>query len=84
MQAAVHGTLSPLSALGNITDWSAVKKVSSRDNLDVQAVLRANVPQLHKLNTEPAIREASRDPAAERSVVNEIVISSVATKSVTA
>ena len=28
MQAAVQGTLSPLSALQGITDWAAVKKVS--------------------------------------------------------
>ncbi|GJE83965.1 CGI-121-domain-containing protein [Phanerochaete sordida] len=65
MQAAVKGTVAPLSSLSNITDWAAVNKY-------------------HKLNNELAVREHARDPARERVIVDEIVISSVAMKSVQA
>ncbi|EKM59020.1 uncharacterized protein PHACADRAFT_113172 [Phanerochaete carnosa HHB-10118-sp] len=44
----------------------------------------ATVKKYHKLNNEPAVREQSRDPARERGVIDEIVISSVAMKSVQA
>jgi EKC/KEOPS complex subunit CGI121/TPRKB len=40
------------------------------------------VPQYHKLNNELAVRECTEDVAREYDVVDEIVISSVAMKSV--
>ncbi|KAI0637580.1 CGI-121-domain-containing protein [Trametes polyzona] len=44
----------------------------------------ASVKKYYKLNTEPAVKEASKDPARERLIVDEIVTSSVAMKSVMA
>ena len=38
--------------------------------------------QYHKLNNEAAIKEAASDPRRERRIVDNIVVSSVAMKSV--
>jgi hypothetical protein len=40
--------------------------------------------QYHKLNTEPAIKEAVDDPGREHAIVDNIVVSTVAMKSVMA
>ncbi|KAM5540629.1 hypothetical protein V8D89_005660 [Ganoderma adspersum] len=63
MTSVVTGTLSPLSGLPEITDWSTVKKY-------------------HKLNDEPALKAVAKNATQERLVVNEIVTSTVAMKSV--
>ncbi|EJF55777.1 CGI-121-domain-containing protein [Dichomitus squalens LYAD-421 SS1] len=42
------------------------------------------VKKYHKLNTEPALKAVAKDSAQEHIVVNEIVTSTVATKSVSA
>ncbi|KAI0368477.1 CGI-121-domain-containing protein [Pilatotrama ljubarskyi] len=44
----------------------------------------ASVKKYYKLNAEPAVKEAAKDSARERAVVDEIVTSSVAMKSVMA
>ncbi|KAI0687320.1 CGI-121-domain-containing protein [Earliella scabrosa] len=44
----------------------------------------ASVKKYHKLNGEPALKAVAKDPARERVVVDEIVTSSVAMKSVMA
>ncbi|KAH9887742.1 CGI-121-domain-containing protein [Cubamyces lactineus] len=44
----------------------------------------ASVKKYHKLNGEPALKDAAKDPARERVIVDEIVTSSVAMKSVMA
>ncbi|KAH9853321.1 CGI-121-domain-containing protein [Lenzites betulinus] len=42
----------------------------------------ASVKKYYKLNGEPTVKEAAKDPIRERKIVNEIVTSSVAMKSV--
>ncbi|KAI0352537.1 CGI-121-domain-containing protein [Trametes cingulata] len=44
----------------------------------------ASVKKYYKLNGEPAVKDAAKDPARERAIVDEIVTSSVAMKSVMA
>ncbi|KAI0759741.1 CGI-121-domain-containing protein [Trametes elegans] len=44
----------------------------------------ASIKKYYKLNGEPAVQEASKDPAREHFIVDEIVTSSVAMKSVMA
>ncbi|KZT21228.1 CGI-121-domain-containing protein [Neolentinus lepideus HHB14362 ss-1] len=63
MGSVVSGQLVPLTQLGTLTDWAAVKKY-------------------HKLNQEAAIKAASGDIQKEHDVVDNIVVSSVAIKSV--
>ncbi|KAI0706891.1 CGI-121-domain-containing protein [Cerioporus squamosus] len=65
MRAVVSGTLSPLNALTDITDWASVKKY-------------------YKLNGEPALKAVAKDLVRERVMVEEIVTSSIAMKSVMA
>jgi len=63
MKAAVHGVLTPLNALMDITDWSSVRKY-------------------YKLNTEPAVAALEKDSTMQKAVVNELVTSFVAMKTV--
>ncbi|TFK45467.1 CGI-121-domain-containing protein [Heliocybe sulcata] len=63
MGAAVQGQLVPLTQLGRLTDWVAVKKC-------------------HKLNNELALKVCGQDGERERAVIDNIVVSSVAMKSV--
>ena len=80
MSAVVQGTISPLSTLETITDWSFVKKVRQFSKkfqvVDVEG-------QYHKLNAEQAIKETSGS-SREHAIINNIVVSSVAMKSVMA
>ncbi len=78
MQSVVKGDLVPISDLQNITDWGNVKKVRNTRGAFVHALL-LSVLQYNKLNNEPALKGAG---PKEKYVVNEIVISSVAMKSV--
>lgn len=82
MDAVVLGRLSPISKLQEITDWAAIKKVSHKEEI----LPHTDFSQYHKLNTEIAIKEAQAigDLAGEHTVVDTIVISSVAMKSVMA
>ena len=82
MSVVVSGMLSPLETLADITDWASVKKVcrvcgQSGMRPGTEAIL-----QYHKLNGEPALKAVAKDPARERVMVEEIVTSSVAMKSV--
>ncbi|KII96124.1 hypothetical protein PLICRDRAFT_96194 [Plicaturopsis crispa FD-325 SS-3] len=65
MQDIVSGTLSPLTNLEGITDWSTIKKH-------------------YKLNTEVAVKDTAGNVSREHAVVDRIVVSSVAMKSVNA
>lgn len=76
--AVVTGTVVPLHCLNALTDWTAVKKVRAL----LQIVAPVVIPRLqyHKLNGEPCIRNAAGHPEIEHAKINDIVISTVATK----
>lgn len=82
MNAVVLGKLSPLCTLEQVTDWPSIKKVC----IFLFAIYMGSdfARQDHKLNVEPAIKEAAGDPVREHAIVDNIVISSVAMKSVMA
>jgi EKC/KEOPS complex subunit CGI121/TPRKB len=63
MSTVVQGTLVPMSALADLTDWVAVKKYN-------------------KLGGDPIIKEIQDDPTREHSLIDNIVVSLVAMKSV--
>jgi len=85
MNTVVLGTLSPLSSLNQLTDWPSIRKVCKLLLLDEQRRGLHEFPcQYHKLNTEPAIKEALGDPDREHAIVDNIVVSTVAMKSVMA
>ena len=69
MCAAVAGTICPFSALEKITDWALIRKASLSSDVGGSAGLTA--PQYHKLD-------------GESGVLDEIVVSTVAMKSVMA
>ena len=81
MNAVVRGTISHLSALETITDWSSVKKVRQAPLVDIQIV--EMYEQYHKLNAEQAVQETSGSSRCH-AIIDNIVISSVAMKSVMA
>ena len=74
------GDLQSLSTLQADTDWASVKKVCN--NIVRRLCLQTDTYQYHKLNGEPAIKEAGKDITRERLVVDNIVTSMVAMKSV--
>jgi Kinase binding protein CGI-121 len=82
MCAVVEGTLVPISELEGLTDWIAVKKASGLSIFRV--IPNPTRRQYNKLNGDLAIREAQRDPKSEHHLIDEIVISLVAMKSVAA
>ena len=82
MSAVVEGILVPMSALAGLTDWVAVKKVSgSIFTLGLSSV-HAMVFQYNKLGGDPIIEEIQNDPAYEHHIIDNIVVSLVAMKSV--
>lgn len=79
MDAVVEGEIAPLTELEHITDWAAVKKVVRR----FFKALHQTYPSQHfKLNQELAIKNADKNVARERAIVDKIVVSSVAMKSI--
>ena len=82
MASVIEGDLVPFDKLADVTDWSSIKKV--RVTLHSYVSICSPWPQYYKLNGEPALKAVSKDPAQERRVVEEIVTSSVAMKSVMA
>ena len=83
MRAVVVGDLVPLGNLSSITDWAAIKKVSLWSSFAGAALIDLRV-QYYKLNGEPALKAVVQDQTQERRVIEKIVISSVAMKSVAA
>lgn len=82
MDAAIKGIKAPFARLEDLTDWAAVKKVCvCINNPSPSNAKRASI-QYHKLGNEVGIREAKDNPERERAVVDGIVVSSVAMKSV--
>ena len=81
INAVVSGKLSPLEELSTITDWASVKKAINC-RLTAHRMLINSNGQYYKLNNEPALKAVAKDPSRERSVIDEIVTSSVAMKSV--
>jgi hypothetical protein len=81
MSEVVEGTLVPMSRLAGLTDWVAVKKVG---RLICMIYAQFTRWQYNKLNADPVIREAQNDPTREHHLVDNIVISLVAMKSVAA
>ena len=83
MRSVVVGDLVPLGNLSSITDWATVKKASLWSSFAAAALIDSRV-QYYKLNGEPALKAVAQDQVQERRVIEEIVISSVAMKSVAA
>ena len=77
MKEVIDGTLVPLVELKNVTDWSSVKKVCVLDFFTVQLLFTHFPLKYHKLNDEAAVKGSK-----ELEIIDNIVISSVATKSV--
>ena len=85
MQAAVDGILSPLSELSKITDWPSIRKVGSCLFSPYRLCFtQRSCDQYNKLNGEPALQVAGTDVQRQQSIIDEIVTSSVAMKSVMA
>jgi EKC/KEOPS complex subunit CGI121/TPRKB len=83
INAVVEGVKSPFTALDGLTDWTAIKKV--RVYLPLRLMFNnCDRPQYHKLGNEIAIRDAQNDLERERAIIKNVVVSSVAMKSVMA
>jgi hypothetical protein len=83
MSAVVEGTQVSLSELAGLTDWAAVKKVGV--NLCASPICtHFTRRQYNKLNGDLVIRETQNDPTRERHLIDNIVVSLVAMKSVAA
>ena len=77
MARVVQGTLVPLDTLQSLTDWATIKKVCiCRWVISGQA----DISQYHKLNNESWTKNMS--DVGEKQAVDNIVISTVAMKSV--
>jgi len=81
MSAVVEGTQVPLSDLAELTDWVAVKKVGV-----IICHLNRTHPthQYNKLNGDLVMRESQNNPTHEHHIIDNIVVSLVAMKSVAA
>lgn len=82
MSAVVQGTLVPMSALADLTDWVAVKKVGGSVCASRLFWVHVLVFQYNKLGGDPIIKEIQDDPAREHRLLDNIVVSFVAMKSV--
>jgi EKC/KEOPS complex subunit CGI121/TPRKB len=83
MRAIVEGAQVPLSELASLTDWAAVKKVGV--NLCASPIgTHLTRRQYNKLNGDLVIRETQNDPTREHHLIDNIVVSLVAMKSVAA
>jgi EKC/KEOPS complex subunit CGI121/TPRKB len=81
MSAVINGDLAPISELADLTDWSAVKKVGGSTIPRVHSFMWG---QYNKLNGDLFIKERQNDPAHEHHLIDNIVVSLVAMKSVAA
>jgi hypothetical protein len=81
MTAVVKGTPAPISELAGLTDWSVVKKVGGSTIFRVHWFMWG---QYNKLNGDPFIKERQNDPVHEHHLIDNIVVSLVAMKSVAA
>ena len=79
MCAVVEGTQVPIAELAGLTDWTAVKKVCGST---VPDCISFTCWQYHKLNGDLFIKEIQNDPAREHHLIDNIVVSFVAMKSV--
>ena len=84
MNAVVEGTQVPLSELAGLTDWIAVKKVGVNRGASTVTYPHFTRRQYNKLNGDLVIRESQNDPTREHHLIDNIVISLVAMKSVAA
>ena len=82
MCAVVEGTLVPVSALAGLTNWVAVKKVGGSIYTLRLYSFHAMAFQYNKLGGDPIIKEIQNDPAREHRLIDNIVVSFVAMKSV--
>ena len=80
MTSVVDGNLISIDGLSAITDWASLKKVRRRGALF--PLLAYMSLQYYKLNTDPALAKATNDVDVQHSVVDELVTSYVAMKSV--
>jgi len=77
MKEVIDGTLEPLAELENVTDWSSIKKVYVVNFCPFKSLFTYFFLKYHKLNGEAAIKGSK-----EREIIDNIVVSSVAMKSV--
>jgi EKC/KEOPS complex subunit CGI121/TPRKB len=82
MNAVVEGTQVPVSQLASLTDWIAVKRVGELISSPIYS--QSMRWQYNKLNLDPVIREAQNDPTREHHLIDNIVTSLVAMKSISA
>ncbi len=75
----LEATLSPFFELETVTDWASIKRVRL---VYIAWSLFNSRLQYYKLNGEVIIKEAAKDPPKEHAIIDEIVTSSVAMKSV--
>jgi EKC/KEOPS complex subunit CGI121/TPRKB len=78
MKEVIDGTLVPFTELGVVTDWSSIKKVCVIFP-PVRSLFTHLLLKYHKLNGEAAIKGSK-----EHEIIDNIVVSSVAMKSVMA
>ena len=76
MKEVIDGTLVPFTELGDVTDWSTIKKVCVFSNRPI-IIYRFHLLKYYKLNGEAAIKGSK-----EHEIIDNIVVSSVAMKSV--
>jgi EKC/KEOPS complex subunit CGI121/TPRKB len=78
----VRGHIVPFQALGRMTDWLVIKKVCSDRSLVNTTSKISSSFQHYKLDSELALKEVQGNLDRERFIIDNIVVSSVAMKSV--
>lgn len=82
MKKVVQGDLVPLDTLADITDWAAIKKAGVCIESEFRSCSCILVVQYYKLNGEPAVKALEKNSVRQNTIVDELVTSFVAMKSV--
>ena len=80
MTSVVDGRLIPVDSLSSVTDWASLKKVRRRGTLFPHVAYMKL--QYYKLNADHVITKATDDVDDKFAVVDELVTSYIAMKSV--
>lgn len=81
MKAVVTGNVLPLADLPKLTDWAIVKKVRCPRTLSRADEVTPHV-QYYKLNADPALKAPGLSQDQQQLIANDIIVSTVAMKSV--
>ena len=82
MKEVVEGDLIVLDRLKEITDWSSIRKVCQVQGSAHICSSQNDFSQYYKLNNDTAVSALQKNPARQNAVVDELVTSFVAMKSV--